>query len=83
VNYGYADLVKRYLPDLVSRARAGTPGVPVILIGHSLGAHAGTLAVASGSIDIDALVTVAGGNIHFRNWNGSAAVKLFPTPSTR
>jgi len=48
----------------------------MVLIGHSLGAHAGTLAVSTGSIEIDALVTIAGGNINYRNWTGAGAAKV-------
>jgi predicted alpha/beta hydrolase len=73
VNYGYRDLVEIYLPELVRLAKKAGQGVPVILMGHSLGAHAGTLAVAAGQIDVDALVTIAGGNIHYRNWDGFGA----------
>jgi len=76
VNYGYRELVETYLPAMVRLAKEAGQGVPVILIGHSLGAHAGTLAVATGSIKIDALVTIAGGNIHYRNWDGMGAVKV-------
>ena len=64
------------LPGLVDAARVFAPGAPVVLIGHSLGAHAGAMAVRSDSIGIDALVTVAGGNIHYRNWSGAAAAKV-------
>jgi len=76
VNYGYRELVEIYLPGLVHEAKKAGQGAPVILIGHSLGAHAGTLAVATGSINIDALVTIAGGNIHYRNWDGAGALKV-------
>jgi len=76
VDYGYRDLVETYLPALVNAAREVGPGAPVVLMGHSLGAHAGTLAVARQSVEIDALVTLAGGNIHFRNWHGVGALKV-------
>jgi predicted alpha/beta hydrolase len=76
VNYGYRDLVDTYLPGLVAAARGIDGSRPLILLGHSLGAHAGTLAVATGSVEIDALVTIAGGNIHYRNWNAMGAVKV-------
>ena len=76
INYGYRDLVETYLPEIVNSARQAANGAPVILIGHSLGSQIGTLAVASGTIKIDALVTIAGGNIHYRNWNGAGAAKV-------
>lgn len=77
VDYGYRDLINVYLPAIVNRANEIGQGSPVILIGHSLGAHAGVLAAATGSISVDALVTIAGGNIHFRNWKGADAGKVF------
>lgn len=76
VDYGYRDLAGTYLPALVESVRHDYPATPLAVIGHSLGAHAGTLAAATGSIDVEALVTVAGGNIHYRNWSGAGALKV-------
>jgi len=76
IDYGYRDLVETYLPEIVDSAQQAARGAPVILIGHSLGSQIGTLAVASGTIKIDALVTIAGGNIHYRNWDGAGAAKV-------
>ena len=76
VDYGYRDLVETYLPQLVKSAREIGQTVPLVLMGHSLGAHAGTLAVATASIEVDALVTIAGGNIHYLNWSGVGALKV-------
>jgi predicted alpha/beta hydrolase len=75
VDYGYRDLVGNFLPALVELARSDYPSTPIAVIGHSLGAHAGTLAAATGRIEVEALVTVAGGNIHYRNWIGAGALK--------
>jgi len=76
INYGYRDLVETYLPEIVNSANQTARGAPVILMGHSLGAHVGTLAIASGTVEVDALVTIAGGNIHYRNWEGAGAAKV-------
>ena len=76
LDYGYRDLVERYVPALVDMARSQFPGVPLVLAGHSLGAQLGTLATAQGLVEPDALVTVAGGHIHYRNWDGTAASKV-------
>lgn len=75
-DYGYRDLIETYLPAIVSHAREYAEGTPVIVIGHSLGAQAATLAVAGQSIEVEALVTVAGGHIHFRNWQGAGRAKV-------
>jgi predicted alpha/beta hydrolase len=77
VNYGYRDLIGTYLPSIVDTGKKTGQGAPVVLIGHSVGAHAAALAVMSGSIEVDALVTVAGGNTHYRNWDGSGALKVW------
>jgi predicted alpha/beta hydrolase len=69
-DYAYRDLYSIYLPGLVRRAREAAPGLPVVLTGHSLGAHVSALAVLTGSVEVDALITLAGGNIHYRNWEG-------------
>jgi predicted alpha/beta hydrolase len=75
-DYGYRDLIDDYLPKLVEHARKVADECPVLVIGHSLGAQVATLAVAQSRVDIDALVTVAGGHIHFRNWEGMGAIKI-------
>jgi predicted alpha/beta hydrolase len=78
-DYGYRELVDDYLPGLVEEMRSRCGDVPLILIGHSLGAHAGMLATLQNRISVEALVTVAGGHIHYRNWvgKGSGRVRMF------
>jgi predicted alpha/beta hydrolase len=70
VDYGYRDLYGRYLPALLGLSRKLVPAKPVVLAGHSLGAHVAALGILTGTVDADALVTLAGGNIHFRHWDG-------------
>lgn len=77
VDFGYRDLAEVYLPGITNSVREIVPGAPVAVIGHSLGAHIGALGVAQDKLDIDALVTIAGGNIHFRNWSGAASAKVY------
>jgi len=69
-DYAYRELYSVYLPGLVERAREYAPGLPIVLVGHSLGAHVSALAVLTGSVEVAALVTLAGGNIHYANWEG-------------
>ena len=76
LDYGYRDLVERYIPGLAGLARSEFPDIPLVLIGHSLGAQIGMLATAQRLVEPSALVTVAGGHIHYRNWDGAAAAKV-------
>jgi predicted alpha/beta hydrolase len=74
-DYAYMDLVGPWLGGLIEAARGDEAGAPLLLFGHSLGAQVGALALARGQA-IDALITVAGGHIHYRNWKGLSAAKV-------
>lgn len=58
LEWGYDDLVRVDLPAVVESARARS-GVPVVVVGHSLGGHVALAAQATGRIDADAIVTIA------------------------
>jgi predicted alpha/beta hydrolase len=76
VDYGYRDLVSGYLPLLVEQARGRCGNKPLVLLGHSLGGHVGVLATLQAEVVVDALVTLAAGNIHYRNWVNKGAGKV-------
>jgi predicted alpha/beta hydrolase len=76
VDYGYGELVGRYLPGMVAAARERLPGSPLLAVGHSLGGQIAVLGVAHGQADLDAVVTVASGHIHYRNWHGAGRAKV-------
>ncbi len=76
VDYGYADLVERYLPGLVAAARERAPEGPLLAAGHSLGGQVAVLGAMHGHADVDAVVTIAAGHIHYRHWRGSGTVKV-------
>ena len=42
-DYGYADLVKEYIPALLAQAQALNPKRAPVLFGHSIGGHIATL----------------------------------------
>ena len=75
-DYGYVDLAERYLPALVGHAAKCEPQRPVVLLGHSLGAQLATLALGLRAVDVAAMVSVAGGHIHYRNWSGMGAAQV-------
>jgi predicted alpha/beta hydrolase len=76
VDFGYRDLVERYLPGLVSAARQLAVGSPVVIAGHSLGAQVAALALLHGHATPQAAITIAGGHIHYRHWDLPGAVAV-------
>ncbi len=73
-SYGYDDFVARDLPAVVECVRARSEG-PLVLLGHSLGAHVGLAAVGCGLCELDALVVVAC-NVWLREFEPSTAMWL-------
>jgi predicted alpha/beta hydrolase len=59
-DWGYDDLVRLDFPAVVECARAHGDGLPVIVAGHSLGAHVALAAQGTGRIAADAIVSIAG-----------------------
>ena len=76
VDFGYRDLVEGYLPRLAAAARERSPDGPLVAIGHSLGGQLAAFGVIHGHADLDAVVTVAAGHIHFRHWEGAGVAKV-------
>jgi alpha-beta hydrolase superfamily lysophospholipase len=69
---GYDDFVQRDLPAIVQSARFRTKTGPVVVVGHSLGAHTSLASQAIGALEADALVSIAG-SIWLRAYEPSAA----------
>lgn len=76
VDYGYRDLVDEWLPQRVAEARRRAGNLPLVIGGHSLGAQLACLAALRPTVTADALLTLAGGHIHYRNWKGSGTAKV-------
>ncbi len=57
----YDDFVRQDLPAMVASARLRTKNGPVVVVGHSLGAHTALASQAVGALGADALVFIAGG----------------------
>ncbi len=57
--WGYDDLVRFDLPAVVSAARARDEGLPLIVVGHSLGGHVALAAQGTGRMHADAIVGIA------------------------
>ena len=67
VDFGYAELADD-LDAAVDLARARAPGTPLVVVGHSLGAHVACVSAARRPGMVDALVFVAAGSVHWRLW---------------
>jgi predicted alpha/beta hydrolase len=76
VDYGYGDLVSRYLPALLALAADRGGERPLVLAGHSLGAQLAMLSLETGFASPAAVLTLAGGLIHYRHWNGVGAAAV-------
>lgn len=71
LDYRYDDLVARDLPAVVECVRARADDHPVIVLGHSLGAHVALAAQGTGRMSADAIVML-GGNVWLRELEPSA-----------
>ena len=67
IDYGYQDLVDEFVPALLDNARTLTPDHQIWMLGHSIGAHIGSIYSA---LTDTPLIGVATGNIHYKNWQG-------------
>lgn len=73
IDYGYQDLVDKFVPALLDNARILTPGHQIIMLGHSIGAHIGSIYSA---LTDTPLIAVATGNIHYKNWRGLGRLNI-------
>lgn len=68
----YDDLVRRDVPAVIDSARARSGGLPVVVVGHSLGGHVALAAQGTGALHADAIVTFAA-NVWMRRHEPSGA----------
>jgi len=76
IDYGYRDLLDRWAVPLVRVTRQRYGRLPLVLLGHSLGAHVGMLGSLQNRLDVDALATLAGGHIYWRHWEEEGAWRV-------
>jgi len=72
-SYGYDDFVQRDLPAVVECARTRGDGLPVALLGHSLGGHVALAAQGCGLTELDAIMLVAA-NVWLRDFEPNVGV---------
>ncbi len=69
VDFGYRELVVD-VATAVAAARDRFPGLPIRLVGHSLGGHLSVLFVALRPREVDGVVLIAAGSPYFRAYAG-------------
>jgi predicted alpha/beta hydrolase len=74
VDFGYRELVELDAASAVAAARERVPGVPVRLVGHSLGGHISVLFAALRPREVDGIALIAAGSPYFRAYSGRARV---------
>jgi predicted alpha/beta hydrolase len=68
VDFGYHELALRDLPAVISAVREVHPGVPLFLLGHSLGGQVSAIYASAHPETVNGLILVAVGSPYFRNW---------------
>ncbi|MFA0811444.1 alpha/beta fold hydrolase [Microbulbifer epialgicus] len=69
-DYGYNDLVFSFFPQLLALLEKPFPGGPALILGHSIGGQASTLAARAGLTGNAKVVTIAAGHVDYRSWQG-------------
>ncbi|MFC7303280.1 alpha/beta fold hydrolase [Streptomyces monticola] len=68
VRFGYREIVEVDLPAVLAAVRGQFPGVPLVLLGHSLGGQLGLLHAATTGERVDALALIASGSVWYRGF---------------
>jgi predicted alpha/beta hydrolase len=75
VDFGYAQLLDD-LAVTLQTLRRKHPGIPVVLLGHSLGGHLSMLQIATKPRSVDAVVLIATATPHHGPYEGAARWKV-------
>lgn len=67
-DFGYREILELDLPQAVAAIRRAFPGVPLVLVGHSLGGQLGVLFAARMPHELEGLVLIAAGTTYYRAW---------------
>jgi predicted alpha/beta hydrolase len=68
VDFGYRELVAHDLPAVISAARGLCPAAPLVLLGHSIGAHVSAMHASLHPGEVQALVFIAAGTSFYKAW---------------
>ncbi|HVL02676.1 MAG TPA: alpha/beta fold hydrolase [Dongiaceae bacterium] len=74
--FGYRELLEQDWPANLAGIRERFPGLPVFLLGHSLGGQLNALYAAQNPQSVAGIIFSACGSVYFRGWPFPASLKI-------
>lgn len=75
-DFGYRQLVEDDIPAAITALRGKLPNAPLWIGGHSLGGQLGAMVAARAPGEVQGLVIIAAGTVHFRAWTGRTGLRM-------
>jgi len=77
VDFGYEELAILDLPAVINAVRSEFPSLPVVLLGHSIGAHISAIYTVLHPREIRGLVMLAAGTPYYRCWGFPKGIAMY------
>lgn len=77
VDFGYKELAILDLPAVISAVRRECPSLPIVLLGHSIGAHISAIHSVLHPREVKALVMVAAGTPYYKCWGFPNGIAMY------
>ncbi len=77
VDFGYRELITDDLPAVIDAIRAIYPTAPLLLLGHSIGAHVSAMYTTLDLEPVRALIYIAAGTSYFKSWRFPGSAILY------
>jgi predicted alpha/beta hydrolase len=77
VDFGYKELATLDLPAVINAVRSEFPSLPVVLLGHSIGAHISAIHSVLHPRQVQGLVMVAAGTPYYRCWGFPKNIAMY------
>jgi len=74
-DWGYTSVIEHYAAALRA-LHGGLPGVPMLVVGHSIGGQVALMAAGTNLPGLRGVVVVASGSPYWRTWDGAEALRI-------